>query len=92
MSISSLHEPTTFSQAHGIPECDRAMSEELQALEQNHTWTIVPLSPSFHAIGCKWVYKIKLKEDGTIERYKTRLGLRDILNGKGWISLILLLL
>ena len=73
MSISSLHEPATFSQAHGIPAWDRAMSEELHALEQNRTWTIVSLPPGFHAIGSKWVYKIKLKADGTIERYKARL-------------------
>ena len=24
-------------------------------------------------VGCKWVYKIKHKEDGTVERYKSRL-------------------
>ena len=48
------------------------MSEELHTLEHNNTWFIVSLPPGLHAIGCKWVCKIKLKADGTIERYKAR--------------------
>ena len=46
---------------------------ELQALEVNHTWSVVSLLASKHAMGCKWVYKVKHKVDGFIERYKARL-------------------
>ncbi|XP_019181694.1 PREDICTED: uncharacterized protein LOC109176759 [Ipomoea nil] len=49
------------------------MEEEIRALEQNGTWELVDLPPSKKPIGCRWVYKIKHKADGTIERYKARL-------------------
>ena len=49
------------------------MDNEIKALEQNDTWTVVDLPASKHVIGCKWVYKVKLKSDGTLERYKARL-------------------
>ncbi|KAH9681835.1 retrovirus-related pol polyprotein from transposon RE1 [Citrus sinensis] len=49
------------------------MYYELQALENNGTWTVVSLPPGKRAIGCKWVYRIKYNADGTIERYKARL-------------------
>lgn len=52
------------------------MLKEFTALEANHTWDIVPLPLHKKLISCKWIYKIKQKSDGTIERYKARLIIR----------------
>ena len=49
------------------------MKEELDALVQNHTCDVVQCPPSVKPIGCKWIYYIKLKSDGTLDRYKARL-------------------
>jgi hypothetical protein len=34
---------------------------------------VVPCSSNVKPIGCKWVYSIKLRSDGTLDRYKARL-------------------
>ncbi|KAL6325062.1 hypothetical protein AAG906_022270 [Vitis piasezkii] len=48
-------------------------SRELDALTKNHTWDLVPLPPGQSVVGCKWIYKIKTRSDGSVERYKARL-------------------
>ncbi|KAI9185880.1 hypothetical protein LWI28_011526 [Acer negundo] len=49
------------------------MRSELRALQDNGTWTLTPLPAGKSPIGCRWVYKIKLRSDGSVERYKVRL-------------------
>ena len=49
------------------------MKEELDALFKNHTWDLVTFPPGKSVVGCKWIYKIKTRSDGSIERYKARL-------------------
>ncbi|GKB80093.1 retrovirus-related pol polyprotein from transposon TNT 1-94 [Tanacetum coccineum] len=66
-------EPVTYYEAMKDTRWRSAMDSELEALEQNKTWTIEKLPPHKKALGCKWVYKIKYKSDGTIERFKARL-------------------
>lgn len=48
------------------------MSEEIQSLLDNHTWSLAELPPGRSAIGSRWTYRIKRSPDGSIERYKAR--------------------
>jgi hypothetical protein len=49
------------------------MAEEIAALEQTHAWDIVLCPPCVRPITYKWVYKVKTRSDGSLERYKGRL-------------------
>jgi hypothetical protein len=49
------------------------MQIEFNALLQNQTWTLVPPRQANNLVGCKWVFKVKRKADGSIERYKAQL-------------------
>ena len=50
-----------------------AMKNEIESLNQNEVWDLVELPQGRKAIGCKWIYKIKINADGEVERYKARL-------------------
>jgi hypothetical protein len=49
------------------------MNSEFEALKKKNTWHLVPPRRAVGVIDCKWVYKIKMKSVGTIDRYKARL-------------------
>ncbi|WVZ64985.1 hypothetical protein U9M48_014422 [Paspalum notatum var. saurae] len=49
------------------------VAEEIAALERTGTWDLVPTPSHVRPITCKWVYKVKTRSDGSLERYKTRL-------------------
>ena len=53
------------------------MDEEIVTIEWNNTWELTDLSERQESIGVKWVYKTKLKENGEIDKYKTRLVARN---------------
>lgn len=71
--LQNFIEPTSYNQASQDPNWIAAMHKEINALTANHTWDIVTLPKGKKPIGCKWVYKIKLKVDGSLEIYGERL-------------------
>ena len=83
MNVSSQFEPQFYHQAIQFSQWRTAMKEEIDAMESNNTWTIVPLPEGKHSIGCKWIYKIKYRSDGSIERYKARLVAKGYTQQKG---------
>lgn len=73
LSISAIPEYQNYSQASNSQVWRDAMQTELEALEDNHKWTMVSLPPEKNILGCKWVYKTKFHADGSLGRYKARL-------------------
>lgn len=49
------------------------MDKEIHAVEKTGTWVLTSLSDGKRLISCKWVYKVKLNPDDSVERYKARL-------------------
>ncbi|KAJ0453902.1 putative RNA-directed DNA polymerase [Helianthus annuus] len=72
-AMDSCDEPKTFRQASLNHEWREAMKKKIKALEQNGTWTLEALPKNKRVIDSKWVYKIKYKPNGEVDRYKARL-------------------
>jgi hypothetical protein len=69
----STGEPSSTAKVFTDSRWKAAMDEEYSALIKNGTWHLVPSVPGQNVIDCKWVYKVKRKEDGIVDRYKSRL-------------------
>nr|GEU47561.1 retrotransposon protein, putative, Ty1-copia subclass [Tanacetum cinerariifolium] len=50
-----------------------AIKSEIESILQNHAWEIVNLPHGCKLLGYKWIFKKKMKADGTIDKYKARL-------------------
>ncbi|KAJ9683081.1 hypothetical protein PVL29_018886 [Vitis rotundifolia] len=73
ISTSEPHLINQHPMAVKDPNWVLAMEKEFSTLQRNNTWHLVPLPSNSNIIGCKWVYKLKYKPDGTVDRYKARL-------------------
>ena len=71
-----IAEPRTMKEALSSDQANKwkaAADEEIQSLMENETWDLVKLPPGRKPVGCKWVFKVKHKESGEVERFKCRL-------------------
>lgn len=71
-----LDEKISFAEASQRSEWREAMRAELESLNERKTWVLVDESDvpgDRKVLPCKWVYKIKKKADGSIDRYKARV-------------------
>jgi hypothetical protein len=66
-------EPSSYTKTVADARWRAAMTQEYDALISNGTWTLCPRPSNQHVIRNKWVYRIKQKPDGSIERFKARL-------------------
>jgi len=76
ISFFSKGDPQSYHDALISPEAPfwkEAVNNEIESIMQNHTWDLVSLPPGCKTIGCKWIFKRKMKPDGSIEKYKARL-------------------
>jgi hypothetical protein len=65
--------PTNVEEALKNLKWAEVMEAEMDALQRNGTWSIVSLPSGIKPVGCKWIFNLKHRADGTIDRYKARL-------------------
>jgi hypothetical protein len=75
---ASAHDdaPRTLAEALKSPNADKwydAAYAEMQSLVENGTFRLAKLPLGRKPIGCRWVFLIKRKKDGSVDRFKARL-------------------
>ncbi|GAU42475.1 hypothetical protein TSUD_100870 [Trifolium subterraneum] len=73
LNISTLTETSSYEEATSDQHWKNAINAELSALVKNNTWTMTKLPNHKKVVGRKWVFKLKLHADGSIERHKASL-------------------
>ncbi|CAN1822216.1 Retrovirus-related Pol polyprotein from transposon TNT 1-94, partial [Linum perenne] len=81
--LDSEEIPANINEAMKDQKWREAVQDEIKALEKNNTWSVVPLPHGKKTVDCKWIFTIKYKADGSIERYKARLVARGFTQSYG---------
>nr|GEV11918.1 zinc finger, CCHC-type [Tanacetum cinerariifolium] len=69
-------DPKTFDEAiksHDVAFWKEAINDEMDSIMGNNTWVLTNLPPSCKPLGCKWIFKRRLKLNGTVKKFKARL-------------------
>ncbi|GKA34493.1 zinc finger, CCHC-type containing protein [Tanacetum coccineum] len=60
-----------------------AIDDEIGSIMENNTWVLSDLPPGCKPLGCKWIFKRKMKFDGTIDKFKARLVIQGFRQKEG---------
>ncbi|WJZ80412.1 hypothetical protein VitviT2T_000335 [Vitis vinifera] len=71
--LSTIAIPNSVQEALADPRWKAAINKEMKSLQKNETWELVECLPGNKPVGCRWIYTVKYKADGSIERFKVRL-------------------
>lgn len=80
--IEKLDEPKNYIEAINGKNKEH-WNQAINSLNENKTWTLENLPAGKKAISTKWVFKVKMNPDGTIERFKARLVVQGFYQKKG---------
>eukprot|EP00253_Pinus_taeda_P027830 PITA_27830 len=69
----NIAEPSNLYESSKSSERKEAMKEEYESIIKNNTWDLVKLPNDKKPIGCRWLFKLKFKADGSIDKHKARL-------------------
>lgn len=75
-AMLAIYEPQTYKDAMQSSEKEQwieAMREEYVSLVKNNTWCLVDLPKGETVIDNRWVFKVKVNADDSIDRFKARL-------------------
>jgi len=81
-----VDEPTSFKEAVDSPnhkEWIDAMKDEMGSMVRNKVWELVDLPPQRKSIENKWVFKIKHRTNGSIDKFKARLVAKGFIQVEG---------
>nr|GEV74783.1 zinc finger, CCHC-type [Tanacetum cinerariifolium] len=60
-----------------------AIDDEIGSIMENNTWVLSDLPHGCKPLGCKWIFKRKMKVDGTVDKFKARLVIQGFRQKKG---------
>ena len=72
-SLDASYIPRTYEEAMKDKEWRNSVADEADAMVKNGTWYESELPQGKKAVSCKWIFTIKYRPDGTVDRKKTRL-------------------
>jgi hypothetical protein len=72
LALLSMIKQNYFEEANKEEFWNKAMDEELDQIEKNDTWELLPRPNNKNLMGTKWVFRNKLNEDGKVTRNKAR--------------------
>ena len=84
--FTDADEPESYKAAHASEQQEqwqRAMQEEMDSLQHNHTYDLVARPKGRKVLRNKWVYKVKAEEKSSQPRYKARLVVKGFAQKKG---------
>nr|GEV32540.1 zinc finger, CCHC-type [Tanacetum cinerariifolium] len=82
--FSSVLKPSQRSRVKGTEDSgEEAINDEMDSIMGNNTWVLTDLPPGCRTLACKWIFKRKLKVDGTVEKFKARLVIQSFKQKSG---------
>ena len=74
--IAEYVEPLSYAEAMQSTNCQEwqtAMDSEMSSLIENNTWELVDKPPDRLVVENRWVFRVKMNVDGTVDKFKARL-------------------